>query len=93
MQHKLLQSYVIKRSQPKKAAYEVKPLAMQCNFNQGGTPLWLCFYNVEILPMVGISRNYCSTIAQKLNSSTIAQLWHVCPTIGNILLAAVNFAL
>ena len=27
----------------------------------------------------------------KLNSSTNAKLWHVCPTIGNILLAAVNF--
>jgi hypothetical protein len=26
----------------------------------------------------------------KFNSSTNAQLWHVCPTIGNILLAAVN---
>ena len=46
--------------------------------------------NVQILPMVGISRYYCSTTAQKLNSSTNAQLWHVCPTIGNILLAAVN---
>lgn len=27
----------------------------------------------------------------KFNSSTNAQLWHVCPTIGNILLAAVKF--
>jgi len=47
-------------------------------------------YNAQILPMVGISRYYCSTTAQKLNSSTNAQLWHVCPTIGNILLAAVT---
>jgi len=49
--------------------------------------------NVKVLCDVAVSRHYCSTIAQKLNSSTIAQLWHVCPTIGNILLAAVNFAL
>jgi hypothetical protein len=41
--------------------------------------------------MVGISRWYCPTIAQKFNNSTNAQLRNVCPTIGNILLAAVNF--
>jgi len=41
--------------------------------------------------MVGISRHYCSTQAQKFNSSAIAQWRNVCPTIGNILLAAVNF--
>lgn len=41
--------------------------------------------------MVGISRHYCSTQAQKFNSSAIVQWRNVCPTIGNILLAAVNF--
>ena len=52
---------------------------------------FLMAHNVQILLMVGISRHYCSTTAQKFNSSTNAQLWHVCSTIGNILLAAVNF--
>ena len=47
-------------------------------------------HNVQILPMVGIT---CTTAhhSSKLNSSAIAQWCNVCPTIGNILLAAVNF--
>ena len=35
--------------------------------------------------------NSVTSAETKDDSSTNAQLWHVCPTIGNILLAAVNF--
>ena len=42
--------HVIKRSLPKKAVNEVKPLAMQCNFTQGRTLLRLCFYNNIYVP-------------------------------------------
>jgi len=43
--------------------------------------------------MVGIARHYCSTTAQSLIVVPMLNCGTSAPTIGNILLAAVNFAL
>lgn len=48
-------------------------------------------HNVKVLLSGGVSMNYGSTLAQKFNSSTNAEMWNVCPTCNNTMLAAVKF--
>ncbi|MDQ5883956.1 MAG: hypothetical protein QG556_293 [Pseudomonadota bacterium] len=48
------------------------------------------FYNGSSIADGGDFKVLLLHHSPKLNSSTNAQLWNVCPTIGNILLAAVN---
>jgi hypothetical protein len=47
--------------------------------------------NAKVLLSGGASRNYGSTLAQKVNSSSNAEMWNVCPTCSNTMLAAVKF--